>query len=543
MSSYLSQAASRSTPQSQPILGSDQVENHAGGFAWEIDDWQKLDRFLILGSEGGTYYATQRDLTKMHSDAALRLIQEDGIRVVRRVVEVSTKGLAPKNDPALYVLALASAKGDEHTRAEALAWLPAVARTSTHLFDFLTFRQAFGGWGRGLRRAVSNWYIQKDPEKLALQLVKYRQRNGWTHRDVLRKAHPFPADSPAPDLLRYAVKGGHPGGEPELPRIITGFEMAQRSPNPLTTSMLVNEYGLPREALLTEHLNDPKVWAALLDQGMPIMAMVRNLGNMSKVGLLKPMTEAAGIVHRALTDEEAIARSRIHPVQILAALLTYRQGRGVRGSGTWEPVSHIVDALDRAFYLSFKNVEPSGKRVLLGLDVSGSMAGTMVNGLPNLMAREACGAMALITAATEMHHAFVAFDSAGGWGYATDRTRTGYYPLSISPRQRIDDVVKLLERTGGGGTDCALPIKYALDEGLTVDAFVIYTDSETWAGGMHPAEAIQKYRRETGINAKLVVVALASSGHSIADPKDAGMLNVVGFDTSAPDLISRFIAG
>lgn len=556
MSSYLSQAASRSTPQSQPILGSGQVKNHAGGYAWEVDDWQKLDRFLILGSEGGTYYATQRDLTRMHSEAALALLQEDGVRLVQRVVEVSTKGLAPKNDPALFVLALASAKGNPDTRAAAFAALPKVARTSTHLFDFLNFRQAFGGWGRGLRRAVSDWYLQKDPKTLAHQLVKYRQRNGWTHRDVLRKAHPKALDPAGSALFRYAAKGadrvegvtGIPEGSSALPAplyphpLVQGFEMAQRSPSAQVTAGLIREFGLPREALLTEHLGSPAVWAALLDQGMPITAMVRNLGNMSKVGLLRPMSEAAGIVVAALSNEEAIRKSRIHPVQILTALLTYRQGAGVRGSGSWTPVSHVVDALDRAFYLSFKNVEPSGKRVVLGLDVSGSMNGTRVNGLPNLTAREACGAMALITAATEPMHAFVAFDTAGGyWG--GDKGKSGYYPLSISPRQRLDSVVEVLANTGGGGTDCTLPIQYALDHGLEVDAFVIYTDSETWAGRQHPAEAIQEYRRKTGVQAKLVVVALASTGHSIADPKDAGMLNVVGFDTSAPDLISRFIAG
>ena len=43
-----------------------------------------------------------------------------------------------------------------------------------------------------------------------------------------------------------------------------------------------------------------------------------------------------------------------------------------------------------------------------------------------------------------------------------------------------------------------------------------------------------------GIAAKLVVVAMASNGFSIADPEDAGMLDVVGFDAAAPQLIADF---
>ena len=36
----------RHTPQSQPIPGSTQVPNSAGGYAWQVDDWTRLDRFL-----------------------------------------------------------------------------------------------------------------------------------------------------------------------------------------------------------------------------------------------------------------------------------------------------------------------------------------------------------------------------------------------------------------------------------------------------------------------------------------------------------------
>jgi 60 kDa SS-A/Ro ribonucleoprotein len=213
---------------------------------------------------------------------------------------------------------------------------------------------------------------------------------------------------------------------------------------------------------------------------------------------------------------------------LLSALNTYVQGRGVRGKLTWTPVAEIADALDRAFYLSFGNVEATGKRWLLGLDVSGSMAWGQVNGVPGLEPRLACGAMALVTATVEARHTFVAFD-------------TKPYPLRISPRQRLDDVVKLLARTGGGGTDCALPIQWATQQRVPVDAFVILTDSQTWYGHQHPAQAIQVYRRQVGVPAKLVVVAMTANGHTIGDPKDAGVMNVVGFDTATPQLIADFV--
>src|SRR5258706_11648981 len=96
----------RVTPQSLPIPGSTQVSNSARGYAWQVDDWTRLDRFLILGAEGGTYYIAERDLVKENHGAIVRCIQADGVRAVNRIVEVSNSGRAPKNDPAIFALAL-----------------------------------------------------------------------------------------------------------------------------------------------------------------------------------------------------------------------------------------------------------------------------------------------------------------------------------------------------------------------------------------------------------------------------------------------------
>jgi 60 kDa SS-A/Ro ribonucleoprotein len=92
-----------------------------------------------------------------------------------------------------------------------------------------------------------------------------------------------------------------------------------------------------------------------------------------------------------------------------------------------------------------------------------------------------------------------------------------------------------------GGTDCALPMLWALKHRVEADVFVVYTDSETWFGKVHPVQALREYRERTGIPAKLVVVGMASNGFTIADPDDAGMLDVVGFDAAAPSLIADFV--
>lgn len=72
---------------------------------------------------------------------------------------------------------------------------------------------------------------------------------------------------------------------------------------------------------------------------------------------------------------------------------------------------------------------------------------------------------------------------------------------------------------------------------------MVYTDNETWAGTIHPHQALAEYRRTTGIPAKLIVVGMTATGFTIADPSDAGILDVVGFDAAVPSLITEFARG
>ena len=50
-----------------------------------------------------------------------------------------------------------------------------------------------------------------------------------------------------------------------------------------------------------------------------------------------------------------------------------------------------------------------------------------------------------------------------------------------------------------GSTDVAAPITWALEQEKKLDAFVVFTDSETWAENIKPAEALRRYRTKMGI--------------------------------------------
>ena len=95
-----------------------------------------------------------------------------------------------------------------------------------------------------------------------------------------------------------------------------------------------------------------------------------------------------------------------------------------------------------------------------------------------------------------------------------------------------------------GSTDCGLPITWATENNLKFDVFIIYTDNDTWAGNVHPFEAIKRYREASGIHdAKVIVMAMQAYNYSIADPSDAGMLDITGFDSAVPQIVHEFVTG
>ena len=564
-------------PQSEP-LDNRQVANSAGGYAYPVDKWVRLDRFLILGSEGGSYYATEKKLTKENLDAVSECVKENGVRAVQRIIEISDAGRAPKNDPALLALAYAAGAGDEDTRVLALASLPKVARIGTHLFHFVDYVQEFRGWGRALKNAIARWYDIQEVDKLADQVTKYQQRDGWSHASLLRLSHPHFKDRQKNAIARWVLgqdldatrelkdkegnivrtyypvsrqgmKGLTTDGS-MLPARIEGHVKLQACTEAKEAAKLIRQYGLVRESVPTELLKSAEVWDALLEK-MPMTALIRNLGNLSKCGLAKPLSKPTQEIVKKLCDREALKKARVHPVQILIAQKTYESGHGLRGSGEWDVVPQIVDALDDAYYAAFDFVEPTGKRYYLGLDISGSMWSGAVAGIPGFPPAVAAGAMAMVTVKTELQYYAAGFTTMGGRGYyggmhggsgGLSGTGVEMTPISLSPKMRLDAVGRMMQALSSkmGGTDCALPMLDALHRKLEVDVFAIYTDSESWHGKIHPMQALREYRQKTGIAAKLVVVGMVANNFTIADPQDGGTMDVVGFDTATPNLIADF---
>ncbi|XP_033643575.1 60 kDa SS-A/Ro ribonucleoprotein-like [Asterias rubens] len=530
-------------PQSEP-LNSSQVCNDAGGYVWTVGDLDRLHRFLCLGSETGTYYCTKEELGLQNVDCIQKLIEDGrGEVVVKDIVEYSVEGWTAKQEPLLIALVQCARCEREKVKKLAYDALPKVCRIPTTLFQFVEFVEklqgGFGtGWGRAQKRAIGRWYNEKSPRQLAYQITKYKNRNGWTHRDILRLGHVKPEQEATALILKYIAKGWkkvtedlkedeeHSEDYNEVMTYLQDAETARVSKDKDLVVALIDKHQFAWEHISTEFLKSVEVWRSLL-QHMPMTAMIRQLGKLTSIELLKPGSEETKMVCDRLRNENRLSKARIHPINILAALYQYKKGKGMKGKLKWSPVEAVCLALNDAFYKAFKFVEPTGKRFMLSLDVSGSMSCSGVNGIENIMAREASAAMAMVTMKTETDHHINAFSD-----HLMD--------AGINPNMKLDEVIKTISNIGMGGTDCARPMLHAKEKKIPIDVFIIYTDNDTWFGDVHPSEALKNYRKAMNIDAKLIVVGMSANSFSIADPADKGMLDIAGFNSNCPNLIRNF---
>jgi 60 kDa SS-A/Ro ribonucleoprotein len=506
----------------------------ASGPAFPVTEWTRLDRFLVLGSEGGSYNVNERAPTLENAQATIKAIKSDGERAVARIAEVSRSGRAPKNDPAIFALALAASLGNGRTKSAAMDALPKVCRTATHLLQFAEAVERLRGGERGLRRGIAAWYTGQSVDDLAREVIKDRQRGGPEHRDLLRLAQPLTHEAARKALFDWISRDQV---SPALPETAKAFLALQRARSVAEVVTLIRKHDLPREAVPAGWLNDAKVWRALVER-MPMPELIRDLGKFTAAGLLEPLDDELNPVLLALRDRKRICKARVHPFAILFALKSYAQGRCTKGRLVWEPAPQVTEALNAAFYTAFDNVEATGRRIMLALDVSDSMAAGGVAGT-SLSPREGSAAVALMTAATEESCHIAGFTAEDPSLEFSQRAKLT--PLPIAPGLPLANAMRAVSYQPFGETDCALPMLHALEQGISVDAFVVYTDSVNWSGKIQPAEALREYRRRTGIPAKLVVVGMVGSRCSVADPNDGGMLDVVGFDAAAPALIADFI--
>lgn len=501
------------------------IKNHDGGAVYAIDDMARAKRFLIIGTDGGTYYQSERDLTRENLEVLRRLAADKPLEFVDLIRDVSVRGLAPKLDPQLFALAICTATPGA-ARQEAYRLFPVIIRTGSHLLTWAKYHKALGGKvSRSWRRTVSDWYQERNIDSLAYQLAKYGQREGWAQKDLIDMSHAL-AGGPDPEVaavLRWARGEKDVQG---LPKLIAALGNDESTIGELVAA------GASWEMLPDKAKRKPETWNLLLEQDkLPLGAMLRQLPRLTELKVIDDwFTNAASqAIHAKLSDEEQLRKARLHPINVLIAARQYQKGES-RSGLSYRPNNGVLETLDKAFYKSFETSPAAGKRTLIGVDVSPSMSSGYA-ALNGLTAAEISIVLAMKILLTE--------PSSMAVGFANEIRELGI--------QRGDSLKTAMDRGRAlsrmwGSTNPGALIEFAGRQKLEVDTFVVITDNEV-NSGRHVKHLLDQYRSKTGIPAKLCVLATSVTNMSIADPSDPGMLDIAGFGADVPALLTEFSRG
>lgn len=577
-------------------LASCEGEQVNASFVYKLALKDYILRILVLGSRANKYDQRTKKLAPEDMAYVQEQIQaghgEEILEVVKAAYESSR---APKFDNTFQLLAMLCRVEDVSLKAKSLNVLE-IFRTISHIYSWKnshatipnpTTGEKSKGFGRAVKRELNKWILayKEKPLDLAYQITKYQAREGWSFKNMLECIHtstntgddrvfaessksivkrknPHPNNLPPTEIdlvLRYAVNGFEAmdalskklqNASPVHAYLKAVHEAKHATAEQRETLIeLVYTHKLTREQVPTWALANTEVLTALLVNKkktritMPLTALLRNIGNMTSRGVYND-SAILEMACKHLVDPQTIKFSRIHPVAVLTAWFIYRSGSGNKGNNTWSPHSQLLTTLEKMFYMSFKNVEPTGKRICFLIDCSGSMGSdSLCEGVTNA---EAAALLAMIFARSETDgkdspdHSFYLFTSKGAHGGGT-----GLMDVSdvIDAEASFRNVLSAVQRSDWGTTDISMGILEALRYKRKYDAFVVITDNDV-NSGIKPSEAMKQYRDGMKMpQTKLVVVATQGSDYTIADPADPFMMDMCGFDSHGPKILQDFIRG
>jgi 60 kDa SS-A/Ro ribonucleoprotein len=520
------------TAQTQPIPGreSEMIQGRSGGFAFDAGIWNMLRRCLLIGTAQSTYYAGKRELTDDFIQVVQEAIATDPHRVAQEILSASD-GRAINNSAPIFALVFLSMGETAEAKKAFMEIFSQVVRTGSHFYEWISYTKSLRGFGQIIKEAGRQWLSRDNVTELAYQLLKYQQRHGFSNRDALRLFHLKPPTEDHHELFRWVVKGWD-----ELPSEIPKQTLAQiwwyewLKRNRDQTHKAIAEGHLTHEMAAPVGLMDKQAWQLLFNE-MPIGAMLRNLGSLTEIGVLRA-DEPKNLhrVEKVLNNPKYLRKGRIHPIDALKALKTYQSGGKLgRSRKNWMPVGPIVDILEKTVELSFDVQESSGKVFMHAVDVSGSMSYGVVDSV-GLSCCQIATTMALVTAKAEKNYAIR--------GFATE-----FRDLKITAKDSFSSALGKATSQNFGGTDASVAYDWMIKHKFKADVVCFWTDSESWAGRRHPSQALKEYRQKVNPKIKAVYITLAPYRLTLVDPKDPLSWDLGGFDPGTPRLIQMLAAG
>ena len=473
------------------------LTNKAGGPSYQASDDALVVRYLMTGMTGDTFYSTKATLARETVELCQRVAWHDPQFLAQAILHARLGGLM-RTAPIIALVVLSTVPD----KLPFYAIFNRVVQTPGDLQDFIaltrqglemdapteespwsapqTRRVRLRGIGRAVRRAASNWLETLS----AYHAIKYKDDPKMPLRDVYRLVHgKFAAGTQAHALGAYLVKGEQAAGLPSQVAIYEDFlKLAPRAEYFEDALDAIKKGRLPHEKVTGPFAKlsvegNRRLWTEILYQ-LPYMALLRNLGNLTKYGVFES-AECLAYAVGVLSDRERVLKSKQFPHAFYNA---YRVIEMMEGHPA--VCEALKGALTVALDISVENVPHLGERVLVACDVSGSMQHPISSHLRDRQGKPV-SKIDPVRYGDLGHLLGAAIYKRGG----THVTLLDFDYLVYERNakvQRDQSVMRMMAQLSefpGGGTSLFLPFQYAAQRtDVTYDTIVAFTDSESWLG-------------------------------------------------------------
>ncbi|HWG47101.1 MAG TPA: TROVE domain-containing protein [Gemmataceae bacterium] len=506
--------------------------NEAGGRAYQMTPRHALAQFAATGCFNGAYYSN----AEQQLATLLMLVEQVNDNVYLAKLAVYSRHRAFMKDMPAALLVLLS-KRDPQLFGRIFDRIVDNGRVLRTVFQMIRSGQ-FGrkSLSYALQRAFQRWLNSASVGMLLSASIG----NDPSLRDVLRLARPTPNDNARRALFGWltgkAVEKWMPATLADLPQAVSDL-IAFRQAESEAEQIAILERARFRWDLLADSARGPSVWKAIARQMGP-QALRMNLNTLVRHDALAGDLEMVLYVAGRLADADEIRRSRQFPYQYLAAYLNAEAN----------VPQAIREALGQAAETACGNVPQLPEPIVIGLDVSGSMASAVTG--PR--GRGATSKVRCVDVAALFAAALVRRNP----GSVVIPFDTSAYHADVSAEDKILDVVGWLARFGGGGTNCALPLAEANQtyRNQRFAGCVLVSDMESWVGaGRAGATGVmtewqtfvvnQKRLHDSDwVGPKLVCIDLQAYATSQA-PERADILNIGGFSDAVFQVTASFLSG
>jgi len=484
------------------------ISNQAGGRAFQLDHRQALAQLAATGTLNHTFYQN----AQAQLEQILALTQNIDATFIAKTAVYTRKNNHMKDMPVLLLAILSQLEQNLFK-----AVFPLVIDNGKQLRNFVQIMRSGAIQRKSLgslpKKMINQWLINASDN----QLLSANIGNQPSLADVLKMTHPKPKDTNQDAFFAYIL-----GKKYELEQLPTKVQALEKFRQGLTQDVP----DLPMQ-LLTNLSLSAQQWAEIAKNGGWQMLRM-NLNTFTRHGVFE-IEGMDNVIANKLQDQDMIRKSRVLPYQLMA---------------TWAALDDAVpqvvrQALEHVMQAALENVPRLTGRVVVAVDVSGSMASPVTGYRKGATSKLRCVDVASLFACalkqvnpdieimpfdTQLHSLNIV-------EHESDASLLGRLKqvFSGNKTRSIFEVAKQFAALGGGGTNCSIPLKRLNRDQTAVDLMIYFSDK--WD--------ILKQRCP---HAKLVCVDLQPYTHTQA-PERADTINIGGFSDEVFRLIDLFAQG